>query len=459
MNRAKGFKGEQLESAIRKARDLYMPLNHAGLRKDYISHFILRLAYCRRHAARPATRKRELLSSRVFGVPLPIMRARPRHRHLSSGVIARAVRSEDLRRWFLQNEIELFKWRFQNNPPSDINGWLAANGLKYEAISREEAGVLAPKLKEMADARREGKGEERQEHYKVPFEEVIDLIRQRRVFVRAGFAYVPQTDLVSIVATRVRAHLSKQLSTMARLWPTIRQEESDRLAGFLEALATQYVGADDFSESKSSGLKASAGDLPMLAKRSMPPCMANMYAKLNETHHLKHKARNQLGLFLKGIGLTVEESYQVWRGAFTKDPAMSAEKWQKDYAYGIRYNYGLEGKRVNWSPHSCIKIISETGTNAAVGEHHGCPFKTFDEAQLRAQMQQMGVVRAVLAICRPPCAPHASAPTSMVGARACDATPRACAATPSHAYSARRVGRAPATRTSFSRRCAASTFR
>ena len=41
----------------------------------------------------------------------------------------------------------------------------------------------------------------------------------------------------------------------------------------------------------------------------MPLCMSNMYNKLVETHHLKHKARNQLGLFLKGIGLTLEESY------------------------------------------------------------------------------------------------------------------------------------------------------
>ena len=346
MNRAKGLKGKQLDDCIRKARDTYMPLTPAGLVKDHFSHFILRLAYCR---------------------------------------------SEDLRRWFLQNEIELFKWRFVNNPPEDLNAWLAANGLRYEAISREEATALSSKLQEMAAARREDRSEERKEHYKVPFEEVIDLIRQRRVFVRAGFAYVPQTDLVSIVATRVRAHLSKQLSMHARAWPALREEEQERLAAFLEGLATQYVGMDDYSDSKSNGLKVSAAELPMLAKRSMPLCMSNMYTKLTETHHLKHKARNQLGLFLKGIGLTVEESYAVWRGAFTKDPAMNAEKWQKDYAYGIRYNYGLEGKRTNWSPHSCMRIISETGTNPAAGEHHGCPFKTFDEAQLRAQLQQMGV--------------------------------------------------------------------
>ena len=41
-----------------------------------------------------------------------------------------------------------------------------------------------------------------------------------------------------------------------------------------------------------------------------------------------------------------------------------------------------------------MRIISETGTNAAAGEHHGCPFKTFDEPQLRAQLQQLGVGNA-----------------------------------------------------------------
>ena len=220
------------------------------------------------------------------------------------------------------------------------------------------------------------------------FEQVHDLVRQRRVYLRRGFAYVPQSDLVSIVANQVRMHLSKQLASMARAWPALREEESERLASFLEGLATQYVG-DDFSQPRNGGVKVSIQDLPMLSRRSFPLCMANMHAKLSETHHLKNDARNQFGLFLKGIGLTYEESHAYWRAEFSK--LITGEKFDKEYRYGIRYQYGLEGKRQDWSPHSCAKIINGPASNPQAGLHHGCPFKNFDETQLRATLQQLQV--------------------------------------------------------------------
>lgn len=348
MAKAKGLKHKQLEDAIRKAVNEFMPTTHTGLVKDRYSHFILRLAYCR---------------------------------------------SDDLRRWFLQNELELFRWRFVSNPPDDRNAWLARNGLKYQAIPRDEHDDIREQLNQALSARRDldASALERQEHYKVPFEEVIDLVRQRRVFLRGGWAYVPEADLVSIVSNQVRTQWSRQLATMARHWPALREEEAERLSAFLEGLASQYVG-EDYGRATANGNKVSIGELPAIAPRSFPLCMHNMNTKLHEAHHLKHGARQQLGLFLKGIGLSVEESLAYWRSQFTKK--MPADKFNKEYAYNIRYNYGLEGKRQDWSAFSCGKIINSPGANAAAAEHHGCPFRNFDEAQLRAQLQLMQVTGA-----------------------------------------------------------------
>ena len=38
----------------------------------------------------------------------------------------------------------------------------------------------------------------------------------------------------------------------------------------------------------------------------------------------------------------------------------------------IRYNYGKEGKKKNWQPYDCMRIIMES---VGPGETHGCPFR------------------------------------------------------------------------------------
>ncbi|EOD09588.1 hypothetical protein EMIHUDRAFT_52656, partial [Emiliania huxleyi CCMP1516] len=358
--RAKGLKGAELEARIRKARDEFMPLSPTGLIKDYYSHFILRLAYCR---------------------------------------------SEDLRRWFLQNELELFKWRFVNNPPEDRAAWLRAKGLQYEAISRDEYEEIKEELHQASPQPPSPPSRPRALHYKVAFEEVVDLVRQRRVYLRGGSAFVPAADLVSIVATArpPRLPLPSPTSLLASVFtppPPPLSHKADRLASFLEGLATQYVG-DDYSRPR-SGSAVSLADLPTVSRRSFPLCMHNMHAKLLETKHLKHSARQQFGLFLKTIGLpkrlSCEESTAFFRAEFTKK-GMAADKFMRDYGYGAPPLHRL-GKRQDWSAMSCGKIINSStpsivssllGANAAAGEHHGCPFRNYDEGQMRATLQQMQV--------------------------------------------------------------------
>lgn len=77
--------------------------------------------------------------------------------------------------------------------------------------------------------------------------------------------------------------------------------------------------------------------------------------------------------------------YSFWRQEFVK--MMDLDKFEKTYAYNIRYNYGKEGQQRNWAPWSCLKVIA-----SPVGpqDTHGCPFKTLDANGLRAKLSVYG---------------------------------------------------------------------
>lgn len=46
--------------------------------------------------------------------------------------------------------------------------------------------------------------------------------------------------------------------------------------------------------------------------------MRHLHDTLRREHHLKHFARLQYGLFLKSIGLTLEQALTFWRAEFVK---------------------------------------------------------------------------------------------------------------------------------------------
>ncbi|XP_057759486.1 probable DNA primase large subunit [Arachis stenosperma] len=121
----------------------------------------------------------------------------------------------------------------------------------------------------------------------------------------------------------------------------------------VEALCSSYLGPD-FSQPKEYG-EISLKDTDQVAKSSFPLCMRRLFEKLREDHHLKHAGRMQLGLFLKGVGLNVDDSLAFWREEFSKKVGL--EKFEKDYAYNIRHNYGKEGKKTDYTPYSCQRII------------------------------------------------------------------------------------------------------
>ncbi|NWX97754.1 PRI2 primase, partial [Nothoprocta ornata] len=327
----------KLEQELRKLKFPYRALaegDYDARRKDHISHFILRLAYCQ---------------------------------------------SEELRRWFLQQEMDLFRYRFNQLSAGLRQKFLDHVNLHFEAISEELKNKWADDLCASTPGLSMIKVKE-QMFYKVGLVDAVELFRARRVFIKDGFAYVPVKDIDAIVLNNYRAKLSKALALTARALPSIQSDE--RLQPLLNHLSHSYIGPD-YSVQKNAG-KISLEQIDALAVKSFPLCMRQLHKALRESHHLRHGGRMQYGLFLKGIGLTLEQALEFWKKEFIQGK-VDADKFDKGYAYSIRHNYGKEGKRKDYTPYSCMKIIMTNPPSQ--GDYHGCPFRHCDPELLKQKLQ------------------------------------------------------------------------
>jgi len=316
--------------------------------------------------------------------------------------------TEDLRRRFLAFEILLFKYRFEKKLDSkSVQDFMNKNNMGYKPISSQERDMYKESLRTVYSSRNAwrlksgitSKPFESIQFFKVDFEEVPDLVSKRNVWVHQGFAYVPETDILSILASRFRQMLSLQLVNAYKVLPLIR--EDDRIRPVLSKLENAYLGPE-FGTSTSYCGDASAPVTPDsidARSKSFPMCMREMYRGLTVDHHLRYEGRLQFERFLKGVGLSMKDALTYFSREYCKK-GISPDEFTKKYAYNIRHNYGQEGKRANYSAYSCSHII--TGVQPGPNEYHGCPFKSFGAPQMKKVLtRQLGTsnTRAIDDIC------------------------------------------------------------
>ncbi|KAJ8970271.1 hypothetical protein NQ317_017166 [Molorchus minor] len=164
-------------------------------RADHLSHYILRLAYCR---------------------------------------------SEDLRRWFISREMEWFKLKFLAQNTQGVLKFLEINDMHYKPISNEEKEDVRCELIVCTRGITEVSLDST-DFYKLPFAEVVPLVKNRRVFLHLGYAYIPMSDLVVCVQSQFRAKLSEALNLYNHRLPSL---DDDRLNTLLGNLHSSYTGKD-----------------------------------------------------------------------------------------------------------------------------------------------------------------------------------------------------------------------
>ncbi|GAA6043985.1 hypothetical protein JCM8097_003424 [Rhodosporidiobolus ruineniae] len=335
----------EIRDIVEKRAKEYLPLHPDALKgydvdaerkKDLYSHFILRLAFCR---------------------------------------------SEELRQRFLKAEKELFRIRYETDDPAERRRFVETLNFGWEIVSADEKHELWDKL--AAASRTSAAEMHTMNFFKVEWTKVTDLVAQRKVYLQGGKAYVPASAEFSLLATEFGTRLNRALELTAKALP--RLDEDTRLLPILSHLSMGFMAgitSDYQFTSTADGEAVTAEMVPELAAQSFPLCMRSMQDTLKSSKHLKHEGRQQYNLFLKGIGLSVEEAIVFWRKSFS---SITDDKFNKEYKYNIRHNYGLEGSRKNYNPKSCTQII--TGPVPGPGQCHGCPFRHHAEPALVALLQ------------------------------------------------------------------------
>ena len=358
---AQGLKSDEMQAAIEKLLRQYLPerpRDEAQLaedrRKDYLSRHLLCLMYSR---------------------------------------------NVDLQRWLLQQEDRLFKHRFNAMGTDKRAKVMRELGAACKNITQDEyegikGGLMAVfggrnmNMQENSYSTKNPQyfskvGEPWQYIYELPFEKVSALVRGRKVLLKRGNAYVLSRDLDAYASFHFSRRLSHELKRNQARFYSIVFEEEERLGPLLMSIPDGYVHPAFQGEGE-----VALTDLPARMDASAPLCMWNPYSKLTSKTgrtHLKYFARMQLNLFLKGIGVKLEEVLVFWKREFMMG-GMNEEKFEREYAYNFKHQYGEAGSRIKYKPFCCQQLIHSSPDTSGTA---GCAYKHHRPADLQNALNGM----------------------------------------------------------------------
>jgi DNA primase large subunit len=140
--------------------------------------------------------------------------------HYSHFILRLAFAStEDLRRRFNRVETMLFQMRFKDDYAHDRAAFVQSLNLDWEIVSDEEKRELAAELaatNSFDSGKKLPQSQEEESWCKVDWERVPELVERRKVFLKAGKAYVPAAEQQSMVVQEFSSRLEKALEVGRR---------------------------------------------------------------------------------------------------------------------------------------------------------------------------------------------------------------------------------------------------
>ncbi|XP_039750962.1 DNA primase large subunit-like [Pararge aegeria] len=210
--------------------------------------------------------------------------------------------------------------------------------------------------------------------FTVKFKHCLTFIAKRQIVLKNGIAQIPcskwKTYLVKLFNTNLKNRMVNTDLDVLRNDPRIT-ELLKKVVKVIRPLKRHNINI----------LRSVEVDI---TSKMFPPCMFNLHQHLRNTHRLTHDQRFLYSLFLKDLGMPVDEAIIFWRKEYALAPngkSACCHNWAKDekkFVYGIRHMYGLEGRRKEYSCRSCHQIQNSDTTYS----EGGCPFKSFDNNKM-----------------------------------------------------------------------------
>ncbi|XP_038218730.1 DNA primase large subunit-like [Zerene cesonia] len=210
-------------------------------------------------------------------------------------------------------------------------------------------------------------------HLELKFLHCLEFISKRRVELNNGMAKIPCNKWKEYLIMLFRTNLNHKLYNIKLNNITCDPRINEIVAKVRNSCRGKISSPNSLSCHEVDG-----------ASKSFPPCMLNLHLQLRKRHRLSHEQRFNYSLFLKDIGMPVNESIEFWKMEYSKAAHAHSccHNWEQDekkFLYGIRHMYGLEGGKKSYSCRNCSQI-QNIENSCSEG---GCPFKSFGDAQMQ----------------------------------------------------------------------------
>lgn len=195
----------------------------------------------------------------------------------------------------------------------------------------------------------------------VPWTLVLPMVRTRSVALVAGQAVVECKQVVQLLCCLFRTLFALGFSQLGASKVDEDIQEDERTAPVIKILYRLYRAHHVGKIMKP--LRYLHHKEIEKEVRYFPLCMQELHKVLKHHNRLRHYERYRFSLYLKDIGLPLDENIAFWESYYSKphrsDTGGCQHAWQgckNRYSYSIRHMYGLEGRKMNCASHSCSSL-------------------------------------------------------------------------------------------------------